>query len=473
VRTHLSALGNTAASTTVAGTLMLTVLVITAAPAQATAVVSAATPLREGAGMTGRPSADVLALQRALRERGYDLGAPGVDGRFGALTAAAVRRFQAEAGLPADGIVGRSTRRVLDARRTTATLRLGVGMGRRSSVRVRRLQQMLERSGFDVGPPGADGRFGPLTAAAVHRMQEIYGLTPDAIVGSKTRRVLSLIVDRRSVERKDTRNRGGAHHTTAHQVTDNPSALPSGPTERQGSQRQPTKDARVSARHADTPSRLAVALLAVLLSAVALAVALLRRPRVLADRSDGPSGRDGDVGRRGSRGLRQQLRNRDRARARPPLVVAAPEGAIGHVTLDGQGRVSGESLEKIYSACDEAGWQVQRLVYDDEVPGLFARHGLTYAFERITGGHARALVVGDIKRLASSASDLATLLESFRSAGAVLVAADLELDTATVEGRRAASAIIILGTSQRDNATESPGSDRATVPTLGTNGTTS
>ncbi len=143
------------------------------------------------------------------------------------------------------------------------------------------------------------------------------------------------------------------------------------------------------------------------------------------------------------------------------------------MTLDGQGRVSPESLEKIYSACGETGWQVQRLVYDEDGSSLFARPGLTYAFERIAGGDARALVVGDIKRLASSASDLATLLESFLSAGAVLVVPDLELDTATVEGRRAAAAIITLGTSQRDDPTQMPGSDRAAVPTLGTNGTTS
>jgi peptidoglycan hydrolase-like protein with peptidoglycan-binding domain len=325
-----------------------------------------------------------------------------------------------------------------------APLYEGVGMGARPSVRVRRLQRTLVRRGFDVGPPGVDGRFGPLTAAAVRRMQARSGLTADAIVGPRTRRGLGLIVDRRRIERGETRQPGGAHRVTPHPGTDDPPAAA-----QRGPRRQPTTGARGPARRADTPSGLAVALLAVLLSAVALAIALLRRPRAPADRSD-----------------------RGRAPAPAPLVTAR-EGAIGYVTLDGDGRVGRESLEKISAAAGDAGWLVQMLVYDEDVPGLFARPGLAYAIEQITGGRARALVVGDIKRLASSAGDLATLLDSCLNAGAVLVVPDLELDTATVEGRRAASAIITLGTSQQERPTQSPGSDRAAAPTLGTNGTAS
>ena len=69
-----------------------------------------ATPvLAQGAGMGAKPSAQVRRVQLALQRRGYDVGAPGVDGRFGPLTAAAVRRLQAARGLAMDGVVGKRT----------------------------------------------------------------------------------------------------------------------------------------------------------------------------------------------------------------------------------------------------------------------------------------------------------------------------------------------------------------------------
>jgi peptidoglycan hydrolase-like protein with peptidoglycan-binding domain len=69
--------------------------------------------LKEGNGMRGHPSIRVRAVQRALVRRGYSVGAPGIDGRYGPLTTWAVRRFQVGRQLRVDGIVGPRTRHAL------------------------------------------------------------------------------------------------------------------------------------------------------------------------------------------------------------------------------------------------------------------------------------------------------------------------------------------------------------------------
>ncbi len=61
----------------------------------------------------GDRGARVFALQRRLRDLGYDPGP--VDGVFGPRTEAAVRTFQRDAGLVPDGIVGRRTRAALES----------------------------------------------------------------------------------------------------------------------------------------------------------------------------------------------------------------------------------------------------------------------------------------------------------------------------------------------------------------------
>lgn len=60
---------------------------------------------------TGRSGWDVAALQFSLEVHGFPSGP--VDGGYGARTAAAVQRFQAYAGLGADGVAGPVTRRAL------------------------------------------------------------------------------------------------------------------------------------------------------------------------------------------------------------------------------------------------------------------------------------------------------------------------------------------------------------------------
>ena len=63
----------------------------------------------------GSKGESVRDVQRLLQGRGYDLGPCGVDGDFGSATEKAVRQFQADHGLAADGIVGLETRAALEA----------------------------------------------------------------------------------------------------------------------------------------------------------------------------------------------------------------------------------------------------------------------------------------------------------------------------------------------------------------------
>ena len=51
----------------------------------------------------------VTLLQTQLVQRGYNIGSAGIDGDFGRGTEAAVKEFQTDNGLTADGIVGRKT----------------------------------------------------------------------------------------------------------------------------------------------------------------------------------------------------------------------------------------------------------------------------------------------------------------------------------------------------------------------------
>ena len=74
--------------------------------------------------------------------------------------------------------------------RSSAQLARGSGYGQpRGEPRVRALQRNLRAAGHRPGP--VDGLYGPLTEAAVERLQRESGLAVDGIVGPQTRRVLN------------------------------------------------------------------------------------------------------------------------------------------------------------------------------------------------------------------------------------------------------------------------------------------
>ncbi|HEU5001344.1 MAG TPA: peptidoglycan-binding protein [Actinomycetota bacterium] len=132
----------------------------------------------------GSSGDQVRQLQQALLAAGYD--PTGVDGVYGPGTETAVRRFQGERGLDADGIVGPRTWEALTSIGGAADGSPAGGLLRpgSSGARVRQLQQALLAAGYD--PAGVDGVYGPGTETAVRRFQGERGLDADGIVGPRT-----------------------------------------------------------------------------------------------------------------------------------------------------------------------------------------------------------------------------------------------------------------------------------------------
>jgi peptidoglycan hydrolase-like protein with peptidoglycan-binding domain len=120
----------------------------------------------------------VHQLQLALKSLGYDPG--DVDGKFGAHTESAVKHFQQDMGIAADGIVGEVTWRNIDeADQSEPVLKRGS-----TGNPVRRAQSRMTAGGFETG--GVDGIFGANTESGVKAFQQHQGLAADGIIGPNT-----------------------------------------------------------------------------------------------------------------------------------------------------------------------------------------------------------------------------------------------------------------------------------------------
>jgi peptidoglycan hydrolase-like protein with peptidoglycan-binding domain len=129
----------------------------------------------------------VRDLQQALKALGHDPGP--VDGVFGIATESAVKAFQQEREIPADGIVGKVTWINIDeADQSEPVLRIGS-----TGLPVRRAQKRMSLVGFDVG--GVDGRYGPKTEAAVKDLQQRSQVTVDGVVGPQTWAIIDALED--------------------------------------------------------------------------------------------------------------------------------------------------------------------------------------------------------------------------------------------------------------------------------------
>jgi peptidoglycan hydrolase-like protein with peptidoglycan-binding domain len=140
-------------------------------------LISQAAPLRRG-----DTSDAVVTLQQQLTSLGYFSGA--ATGFFGEFTEAAVIRFQQDAGLTADGLVGAGTSAAIQQRLAPPATPSGTLRLDDRGEQVSELQRRLTELGYFSGP--VSGTFGPLTQDAVVAFQRASGLTADGIVGPGT-----------------------------------------------------------------------------------------------------------------------------------------------------------------------------------------------------------------------------------------------------------------------------------------------
>ena len=135
--------------------------------------------LRKGA--TGSAVKD---LQTKLKKLGFYNAY--VDGSYGDTTVAAVKAFQKEYNLTADGVAGSETLKKLDSAYKNADSDKDDGSLRKGATgsAVKNLQTKLKKLGFYNA--SIDGDYGDTTVAAVKAFQKKYNLTADGVAGSET-----------------------------------------------------------------------------------------------------------------------------------------------------------------------------------------------------------------------------------------------------------------------------------------------
>ncbi|MDJ1183420.1 peptidoglycan-binding protein [Roseofilum casamattae] len=141
----------------------------------------------------------VKYLQNLLKQVGVLKASDPVDGLFGSGTEQAVKQFQQQKGLRADGYVGPNTWTALEKATSSSSpspapsklrypvLRKGDGITFTDLAdAVKELQKLLQKADFLPSSATIDGQFGEGTQAALKRFQEANNLVADGVTGQKT-----------------------------------------------------------------------------------------------------------------------------------------------------------------------------------------------------------------------------------------------------------------------------------------------
>lgn len=167
----------------------------------------------------GDRGAAVEDIQRRLLTLGYDLGPTKVDGVFLEGTAEAVRTFQADSSLYADGVVGpRTWSALVDSTFSFGDRMLYLRTPHFHGNDVAELQQALNSLGFACGEE--DAIFGTFTERACVEFQQNAGVGADGIVGPNTIAALN------GLKHIWAPRRSGAHSQAHGSAVDRARALP-------------------------------------------------------------------------------------------------------------------------------------------------------------------------------------------------------------------------------------------------------
>jgi N-acetylmuramoyl-L-alanine amidase len=135
---------------------------------------------------------EVSDVQKRLHALGHELGNEGLDGFLGPRTRLALRAFQQERGLLADGVLGANTwRELVEAGYALGDRLLYLRVPNFRGDDVLALQVKLDLLGFNAGPER--GIFDTSVERALIDFQRNAGLPPDGIVGDDTVRKLDAL----------------------------------------------------------------------------------------------------------------------------------------------------------------------------------------------------------------------------------------------------------------------------------------